>query len=142
MTVYALRCLLLDQAFSSPALDALAHYPVAAQVLLCALVRAIRAGSGDAAAVPKKSLGSKSALAGGKSSVAVSELRTLGAAFFKRLSMKAPASMEFTELLDRLRSDGVVSVGSGRDAAKCRVSIAIEVAGIEAALSDKPFWNM
>ena len=73
--------------------------------------------------------------------MATGALRTQHAAFCKRNAIKPPESSEFTELLERLQADGVISVGKGKDPLKRPVSLCVEAADIGSMLGGLVIWG-
>ncbi len=68
-------------------------------------------------------------------------LRAAYNASCKRHGLKPPEALEFVELLERLKADGLVNMPPVKDSTKRVVELCIDVLALEAELGSKPFWR-
>lgn len=126
----ALNCVVV-QVYASVSVRALANYPIAVQALVCSIVSVLSSvGTGVTSLTKHKS-----------ATVTIAALRTHHNAFCKRNCLKPPESTAFIELLERLQSDGVISIGSGKDLQKRCLSLCVDVSDVESMLGGLVIWG-
>ncbi len=119
------------QAYRCQSSDALASYPVLAQVLVVEI----------AAATVSATTASSLAAAVKARCVPCNALRTAYNAACRRHGLKPPEALEFVELLERLKADGLVNMPPAKDPTKRVVELCVDLPAVEAELGNKPFWR-
>lgn len=129
----------LSRVYRSTSADALASYPLAMQVLVCSVVHAIApspapAGSGP----PSPPRPSKTATKA--KPLTLAGLRTAHSTMCKAVAATAPDAATFTELVERLAVDGIISIGKGVEPAKRCIALCVDVSDIAGVMAGNPLW--
>lgn len=134
----------LGRMYRSTSADALAAYPLAAQVLVCSVVHALHPQTpqcpgtthGAAPASPPR----PRAVGASTKQLTLAALRSVHNTMCKTLVVRPPDGPAFQELVERLCADGVISVSKGNDASKRCVTLSIDVTDIASVMSSNPIW--